>query len=212
MLPFLQKHDSLSPQQTVLHCLSICLARTGTTLPCLCIQMPSSASDKLSMPITWYVNKKVYELNYKFIKWPPNLHPEPWTLLIVLHFQPNSYTYLLWYPTVTSNFKHLKINLSSSLWNKRLFCHPYFYSWYQHSINQTSSKPSSHPGLPPAFTLQWSLLPHPPNSSLWTLTPSFPNPTASIQAFHIQSWNVPLLIFPGSSLSCTHNTQLPESC
>lgn len=67
-------------------------------------------------------------------------------------FSTQSCIYLLWYATVTSKFKHLKINLSFSLWNKFLFCHPYFYSWYQPSINQASSKPSSHPGLPPAPT------------------------------------------------------------
>lgn len=68
-------------------------------------------------------------------------------------FSNNTCTYLLCCPTVTSKFKHLKINLTSSLWNKLLFCHPYFYSWYQYPINQASSKSSSHPGLLPAFTL-----------------------------------------------------------
>lgn len=94
-------------------------------------------------------------------------------------FSTKSCTYLLWYPTVTSKFKHLKINLSFSLWNKFLFCHPYFYSWYQPSINQASSKPSSHPGLPPAPTSHSKLVSE-RQQFFSILVPSLLNPSASI--------------------------------
>lgn len=91
------------------------------------------------------------ELNYKFIRWLPDLWPEPWTLLTDPYFQTTAVHTLL-------SHCHLKIQTPKNKFvmftlKQAPFCHPYFYSWYQHSINQASSKPSSHPGLLPAFTL-----------------------------------------------------------
>ena len=141
------------------------------------------------------------ELKYNFTGWCPHLYPETWSLLVIPYFQPNSCTYLLWYPTVTSEFKYLKINLSSSLWNKLLFCHPYFYSWYQHSINQASSKPSSHPGQPPAFPLHMKSVSTSSQPLFWTCS-SFPNASAPIQVFHIQIWK-------SQGLSCWFSQAIP---
>lgn len=123
-----------------------------------------------------------------------------------LIFSNNSCTYLLWYPTVSSKLKHLKINLSSSLWNKILFCHPCFYSWYQHSIDQASSKPSSYPGFLPAFTLHMKPIFQSSQLFIFGFVSSLHTPTATIQ-----TWKF-LLNFTGSSLSHIHNTQLPHSC
>lgn len=155
------------------------------------------------------------ELKYNFTGWCPHLYPEPWTLPEIPYFQPNSCTDLLWYPTVTSEFKYLKINLSSSLWNKLLFCHPCFYSWYQHSINQASWKPSSHPGQPPAFPFAYGVCFHTQSTPLLDTCSSSPNPSAPIQVFHIQTWKSQgLSCWFSQTIPChAHlNTQLPESC
>ena len=141
---------------------------------------------KLSIWQTWCQSLHKWtnnELKYNFAGWCPHLYPETWTLLVIPYFQPNSCTYLLWYPTVTSEFKYLKINLSSSLWNKLLFCHPYFYSWYQHSINQASSKPSSHPGQPPAFPLHMKSVFTSSQPLFWTHAPPYPMPVPPSKFF-----------------------------
>lgn len=91
------------------------------------------------------------ELNCNFIRWLPNLWPEPWTLFTATYFQTTAVHTLL-------SHCHLKIQTPKNKFvmftlKQASFCHPYFYSWYKHSINQASSKSSSHPGLLPAFTL-----------------------------------------------------------
>ena len=83
---------------------------------------------------------------------------------------------------ISASLEKFKLS-SSSLWNKLLFCHPYFYSWYQHSINQASSKPSSHPGQPPAFPLHMKSVFTSSQPLFWTHAPPYPMPVPPSKFF-----------------------------